>query len=179
MFTCCFLWGPPPAPAAVIRRALPATLPQTAATPPAPHPRLKTVAVTARTAPALPPLPPPRLPPALIQTLIPQAVLIKALRRREKRRNEGQTQNSYHTLTVHVWESWEVMNVKKLRDILSSCFVKCKITHILYHVHFFTGRQMQLFVFPSCQRVVMSQTYKSKYYNDLFIHTDIVFFFFT
>lgn len=84
--------GPPPAPAAAVTRpALPMTLPQTAATPRAPHPRLKTVAVTAMTVPALPP---PRLPPALIQ--IPPAVLIKALRRREKRRNEGQIQNSCH-----------------------------------------------------------------------------------
>lgn len=80
--------GPPPVPAAavVIRPALPMTLPRTAAIPRAPHPHLKTVAVTAMTVPALLP-PPPRLPPVL--TLIPQAVLIKALQRREKRRNEG------------------------------------------------------------------------------------------
>lgn len=87
----------------MIRQALPVTLPQTAAIPPAPHPRLKTVAVTARKAPALPPPrpPPPRLPPALARTPIPQAVRIKALQKREKRRNDLiRMQNSCHTLTV-------------------------------------------------------------------------------
>lgn len=84
----------------MIRRALPATLPQTAATPPAPHPRLTTVAVTARAAPALPPLPPPRLPPALTQTLNPQAVLIKALRKREKRRSEGPADGFKHRTRI-------------------------------------------------------------------------------
>lgn len=93
---CCFPLGPPPVPAAavVIRPALPATLPRTAAAPRAPLPRLKTAAVTAMTAPALPP--PPRLPPVLTPIPTPRAVLIKGLRRREKRRNEGQTQNSCH-----------------------------------------------------------------------------------
>lgn len=86
----------------MIRPALPMTLPRTAAIPQAPHPRLKTVAVTAMTVPAhLPPPPPPRLPPVLTLIPIPQAVLIKALQRRERRRNEGpinlsQIQNSCH-----------------------------------------------------------------------------------
>lgn len=174
MFTCCFPWGPPPAPAAVIRRALPATLPQTAATRPAPHPRLKTAAVTARTAPALPPRPPPRLPPAPTQTLIPRAVLTKALRRREKRRNEGPVERFKHrTRIIRVWEGWEVMNVKKqiyCHPVLYN--VKSHTSSVTFT--FFTLKQMQLFVFSSCQSVVVSQTYKLKYYNDLFIHTDIL-----
>lgn len=122
----------------MIRQALPVTLPQTAATPPAPHPHLKTVAVTARKAPALP-RPPPRLPPALAPTPIPRAVRIKALQKREKRRNDLNAELvSYIDCSAieHVRVGWEVMFVKKQRYILLSCFVKCKnpLSHSLFYL---------------------------------------------